>query len=606
MADPQPPERDDWEEVELPDDWEEVPAEAASSNPQVPAGFEGEIGLGGKSPLSAGPLRPFDKVPQLRPEMFPDNAEMGRRMRTILEMGGPAAAMVLAPELGVFPAMALAGGSSAAASGLSEFFDPTPADRPAPIANFFGADWKGPGGRAKEAAGLGIAAEGAGRLALAPVLNWLSRGVMRSRAPDAVAREAAAQAVAQGGGVLPPAQATGRPVARWLQGLAESSAFGGRVGAARQQAAEIAQGNLRQFADQYPLLHSREELGRVLQEAVRGNESQAMQHAGGLYRAADQARQAVAGPGAALPVRMNPARWEAAALEREASAGLPNGRSGTILDAVQNKPATMSFEGAAKLRSDLLRVVRGEDDLVTGQAPATAKRLAGIVDQFMEESARVAGPQVETAWRTANDNYGNLAELYNSPIVHELMNREPEAVLDAILRSNRPGSIRKAEEAVGNPQLWKGVQREYLERLLTKDAVDPATRLPQGQNILTKLRQFGDSGRELLGPRASGDLEELADILRVTQEFTGKGAGGVNVRGLPEFATTAAMFLHPSPLTLGLGLTPAAVGQAFSRPGPVRALTQGFNLSKDVAPSIEGLLQALAHYGAADDPAQKR
>jgi len=515
--------------------------------------------------------------------------------RTAIETGVGVATIPFGGELIPLARMALAGLAGAAGSIASEPFDPTPAF-PAGRQPLLGPPLKEPsrlasaGQRAVET-GLGMAAgEGAGSL-LSGGLGMAERGILRG--PANPVRDMAVREIEAKGGVIPPAQATGSNLARLLQGVGESSIFAAPgLQAARTNAREIATKAVQDFAEQLPLRHSREELGKVVSDAIHGHRDAFLNAAANAYGRVDQAfdaavQQRLRDSGAILPagekyaaepiVDLGPARAEAEKALNEAGQGLHKAEAESILRQVMGKPDKMTFEAAARLRSDLLAVKRGSTEMISGAASQAAKRVVKYLDGSMEASAKAAGPEVYDAWRAANEGYKRGATLFNSDLIRQLASRNPEAVVDGILQANRPGSVRLAKQAIGKPQLWQGVQREYVERLLTRDAVDPGVgNLLSGQRLLTKLRQFGDSGKELLGAQNHAELTKLAQVLQVAQEFTGKGAGGVSVRAGPE---GAALYLAGSGrygAAATTALAPHVIGQLFTNPTAVRLLTRGF------------------------------
>ncbi len=516
---------------------------------------------------------PEREIPQ------PDRATQGRRA---LELGAGLGAAAMTGGAGV-PAMIgrvlAASGAGAGASLLSETFDPTvrpdvsgelrpaPLQRAAETAVAFGA---GEG----LASGIGAAGRGIGRL-------------FRTTDPD---RIAARELVREAGGVLPPAQATGRNPARILQGIGESSSIGSaRIQAAKEGAESIAEGKVRQFAERFRERFGREELGSLIQDSVEGRTRGFLEASEEAYGAVDDALQRaiqkrVADTGAVIRegtrVEAQPivslAKTKAAAREllQRARQGLPGAEVTKILRQVLEKPDAVTFRAAQRLRSDLLRVNRTGTELIGGQARAASKRISGLVDESMADTARQAGGEVFEAWRQANAGFRQGAEVFNSRLIRKVASSQPEAVLEAILKPNRPGSVRMAKKAIGNAKVWEGIQREYLEDLMTRKAIDRSTDQLKGQRMLTELSRFGDSARELIGERNLKELQRFARILRVTQEQTGKGAGGVGIRAAAELGGLS-LVLAGDPRGAALALAPTGVAYLFSNPTAVRWLTEG-------------------------------
>lgn len=563
--------------------------------------------------------RPSSPGMGMREELSSIAAPDPGTMRATAGVGAGLATLLATKNLPLSARVAGMGGGAMLTSLLSELFDPTeplPEGYQPPIGPPLESDFaRNFGAIGQRAATEGLFGAGGELLLGAPAAGTLGlaeRGVLRGP-PDPL-RDMAVRAVEAGGGVLPPAQATNSKAARLLQSFAESSAFGApRLQAALAGAEGIAQRGVQEFAERIPLRYSREELGTVIQDALEGRTRAFMESADQAYGRVDEAFDAaiqdeIRRSGAILPagemataepvVSLEAVRKEAQRLFLQHQQGLPGGEASRILREVMDKPRRVNFQAAARLRSDLLRVTRSSQELIAGQARGAAQRLSRLVDDAMEQSARAAGPQVEEAWRVANQGYKAGAQTFNSKLIRDLAGRQPEAVVDGILRSNKPGSVRLARKAIGDEQVWRSLQREYVERLMTRDGIDAAGQVLKGQKMLTQMRRFGESGRELLGAQQHAELEKLAQVLQTTQELTGKGAGGISMRAVPEgLALGLASQGHFRSAAI-IVITPAAIGHLFTNPTAVKLLTRGFKApagSREALRAFGQIGQMLAH-----------
>ena len=591
---PAPEGRAPW--ADLPD---AEPAEAAPPTAQIDSGGDVIMQRREAAKSEAVSRRPSSPGMGMREElssihMRPEDVRAGAGV------GAGIATLIATKNLPLSARVAAMGGGAALTSLLSETFDPSKPEEHPPLIPQLGPpmeersdfdQWFNAAGQRA----LGEGARGAlGELLFgAPAAKGLGiaeRGALRG--PADPVRDMAVEAIERGGGVLPPAQATGSNAARLLQSFAESSAFGApRLQAARKGAEDIAQRGVQEFAERIPLRYSREELGTVIQDALEGRTRAFMDSAHQAYGRVDEAFDAaiqdeIRRSGAVLPagqtataepvVSLGPLRKEAQRLLSQAEQGLPGGEASRILRQVMEKPERVTFQSAARLRSDLLRVTRSSHELIAGQARAAAQRLSRVIDDAMESSAKAAGPQVEEAWRVANQGYKAGAQTFNSKLVRDLAGRQPEAVVDGILRSNKPGSVRLARKAIGDEQVWRSLQREYVERLMTRDGIDAAGQVLKGQKMLTQMRRFGESGRELLGAPQHAELEKLAQVLQTTQELTGKGAGGLSMRAVPEGLALSLLATGRPGIAASVVIPPIAIGHLFTNPTTVRILTRGF------------------------------
>lgn len=184
---------------------------------------------------------------------------------------------------------------------------------------------------------------------------------------------------------------------------------------------------------------------------------------------------------------------------------------------------SLSFDQASFFRSELLRLVReredapgGQSDRLVGVAKQLVKRLEGAIDAHLPEGAKLA-------WREANAFYKAGKQRFDTEFLRKLGQKDPERVVDFIVKGGATTQVRAAREAV-SPQAWKAVQAKTVERILTspKNETLTASGAEAGKALSTLTRP---TLREIFPDADHGEVEQMARILDEVQrkkEGTGK------------------------------------------------------------------------------------
>lgn len=510
--------------------------------------------------------------------------------RTNLETGVPAIATGLTGGLGLAPGLlarlGIAGLSGAGGSLAAEAVDPSASAGEA-------------GKRALTNAAVSAGGEGLGS-AIAYPFKKLAAGLFRPTPAGA----AAAKAIEAEGGVLTPAlQSESRP-AKLLESVAESSLLGSKaIAEARKSGEKAALAPIERFVDGLRSGYSREELGGIAKEALEGKAEAFKAAASVAYGEVDKVLAAT--PAAkGLPAVGVSLRALKAEAERMLNSGLGTANATKQLKAILGMADEVSFQQAAEIRSDLLNPVSEVGELLVGKAAGQVKRLTQIADQAMNDSfatasvGRRAQGEALRLWREANALYKEGAELFNARMVKALAAKQPEAVVAAIAQAQKPGTIRTLRTAIGDEQVWKGIQGEFLSDLLLKNtqtAGDVARgTVVSGQKIATALKNFGDPAlNELLGAETATAFKNMVKILERSQQRTGAGLGGLNMRFGVEGLAGGGMLLSGglSPTGAAVFLTPAMIGQLFTNPRTIKLLTQGFTAPAGSAEATRAVAQ---------------
>lgn len=442
-------------------------------------------------------------------------------------------------------------GGSAGGAGVAETFDPT----------------EDPLKTAGEAAVFGTVGEVGGRLAGRMIL-----GPQASRSVVPGGRAAVRQL---GERATPtPGQLSENAIIDMTEQVAEGSILGGKaLLKTREKAAQVAQGDIRQFVDGLTEGMSREQSGKLAQEAIENRVNVFRATAQGLFRKVDSLVENVEVPTDAI-------RKRALELRREAEKGL-KGQAGTATrlldDVLERTEGRLTFEEAQAIRSDLLAIGR-TDDPISGKAEAYAKQLAKAVDGSMSSAADDLSPEGLRAFRRANSYYKKGAETFNDEVIKRISRSNPEEVGRILSQADKPTTISRVKTALKkDKRSWDRVRGNVVSRWLRK-SINPETGEASAKNFLNQIKNYGDDSlNQLLSKEEQFTLRRFSRTLSIAQSKASEVGGfDVAIKLMQGSAAGGLLFYGDSPGgAAGILLGPTALAKIMSRPKVVRRLTTG-------------------------------
>jgi hypothetical protein len=367
---------------------------------------------------------------------------------------------------------------------------------------------------------------------------------------------------------------------------------------------------INRFAREYAGKSSREGVEDLVGETLAGRGDAFREVGRRIYAGVDLLRSDVT-------VDLAPLLKEA---QKLAKRGLGDPQMNRIVKAIEAKikaaGGAVSFAEAAAIRSDLLGIGRGGQELIAGKAVGAGKRLSKLLDSEMENAAKgLSGEALET-WRAANKFWKDGIEVFNSRLVRNLTKTDPQSVYSAAIKNKSPREIRRVRELIlnpskfglkdtqGDPQLWKEVQGQWL-----LDAIDRASPAKEGAEVAGKklggvIKQFGDDSlRELFpDPKARATLKRAARSLEIYEGGIGEGIPGRIFIQLQQ----AAKFTELGGAALGFGnivsptesviimLAPAHIAWLFTTERFVRWATIGRTVKPGTAQAARVMSQMTA------------
>ena len=453
-------------------------------------------------------------------------------------------------------------GGAAGGSLIAESFDPT--EEP-----------KTKGQRAGEAAITGAVAEAA-----TPLVQRLTAPFANQLLPGAAV---AGQRLAARGQVLTPASAIESKFIDLLQGIGEASIISSKITQRKLGAQEAAKLDIGDFVAQFGEPGSREALGMVLQDAVRGGEELFQQTSRRLYSKVDEA---IAASGRPLMVDIravkDAARRELArqpekpksrltaedkrALREQGRSVtelpaeerfLPTQQGGTIASGPAKTLATnttlfpdrIPFERAQLLRSEWLKARRVVGELDPERAPALAGSLAKRMDDAITASGQqIQGREAVKAFREANRFFrsGDATVRFGrrdfeDTVIGKVVDAmNPSDTVSILINEGSPETIRRVFNIVANkPEAGKQLKAAFVNKLFGQ-----SQRYLQSSGITTLFRAEGGArtkqGALAVQFQQFGSLMSGGSILGGF--MTGSGpAVGMGLAGVGTFLIVPAM-----------------------------------------------------------------
>lgn len=402
------------------------------------------------------------------------------------------------------------------------------------------------------------------------VLGGVARRIFPTREliPGA---EQANQLLETQGARLTPSQATESRVLDLAENVSEASMFGGgRIRSTKQQAQEAAEGLIRDFKQGIAGGGVPEQdLAQMVTDAIDDGALAFGQAARGKYQQVDQLTQ---GSGVDLS-KVKDFFFNTALKNRKYEMEGPTmHRLERLMRRVEDTP---TFEQAQTLRSGLLSVTRTGDDPVADKAVGVAKRLAGLVDQSMEDTAKTLGPDALQAWRGANEFWKHGKETFNNSFIKSLAHSDPDVVVDKILRNDRPVNLKRVKEIVGTDE-WAGIKDAFLGKVI-REATDTGDSI-SGTKLQAGLKRFGDDAlSELLGPEGTQRAKQLARTLELTQGKSGDATGRTFIQLSQAGAVVGTLATGASLPAGAILIGPAILSKILTNPRMSRLLTMGLS-----------------------------
>ncbi len=201
-----------------------------------------------------------------------------------------------------------------------------------------------------------------------------------------------------------------------------------------------------------------------------------------------------------------------------------------VLKLVQQKRMlrVIPFGDAEELRSDVIGLLPGPEDLVPGKVGGNNKLLAKSLTGDMEGAAALLDPEQKTAWKSFRMFYRKGANEFGNDVARKLMKLPPEKLVSGFIKPGEPSRV---------DQLWSGldrlaksgfgeaaevnlaknqIRRGFVEHLLGTEGGQPLT-AQAIENLPKKLAGYGTEVTQRLfnEPQSKATLENMDRLGRV-------------------------------------------------------------------------------------------
>jgi len=201
--------------------------------------------------------------------------------------------------------------------------------------------------------------------------------------------------------------------------------------------------------------------------------------------------------------------------------GLGNAKIKKIHDRIMEKPDVVTLPQAQRIRSDLYEeadMMNPEKLRVVGQAKRAATRGRALASKAMQDAKkhypaeiRTMIDEAEALWR--DEVRGELT----SKALTQILRKQPEDMLDAIIRTGKPSTIRMVRDIVmkENPGVWERVQGSFLARVVHSSVGEiriskgETLTAADGKRILKTLQGFGKEDRAALDAMFPGESKKI-------------------------------------------------------------------------------------------------
>lgn len=456
-----------------------------------------------------------------------------------------------------------------------------------------------------EVAGRGIlrGAQAVGR-GLAPTLRPGAKEVARAvqpAFPDIGFKPISKALGATKQPALLPAQLTESPIIDTIQEVSKSSFLGGgRIVKAQQLTDDIVSGLVDDFAKGLTGPTGRVETGELIFDALEEGIDAFSATGRGLYSTVDDLT------GAAV-VDFKPVKAAATKLLSQAKKGIRTKEQTTVLQGILERPDTLPFSDAHLLRSDLLGISRSGTELVKGRAQGTARALSNEVDRAMGVAAKDISGEALEAWRAANKFWRTGKQTFNSRFIRGLANADPEVVLDRVLQSGKTSNIIKLRKTINNPEIWRKVQGQFVNKALNKSVTDEVSLNLSGKALLKNMRGFGNETLNALAPKGElKQLEKFATALALNQAKQPGGKGATVLIAMAQAGAAAKILFtgEADAASAAILIGPLALSRALTNPATSRILLEGFKVggkTKAITSFAARLAAVLAKQGIEHD-----
>ena len=258
-----------------------------------------------------------------------------------------------------------------------------------------------------------------------------------------------------------------------------------------------------------------------------------------------------------------------------------------VLLTVRELDNTVSFSTANNVRSELLGVSRSFTDAIKGKSAFNAGKMVKSITNDIDKTVDAVPTNLRKLYDEAQSFYKQNVEKYNKKIIRNLTEKDPESVYQALVKPNRPTTI-KTLTSILKETKDKEIRQELLDSIkgtMIGDIVGNSERLKRKIDASSVRKEFLKYGDEVLNeifePRELRRLDNLLEGLTVAQATkAGEGIPGPIFIQLAQAGAAIGLFSGGFTTEAGVILLgPVAIARMFTNPKIVNLLRKGFALN---------------------------
>ena len=201
---------------------------------------------------------------------------------------------------------------------------------------------------------------------------------------------------------------------------------------------------------------------------------------------------------------------------------------------VDNKLPTAPFNAMKDLRSALLAEARDDNELLSGPEKGFLKKMAGIIDNSMEDSLKKSGVKgLPELWRSANSITREEHEMFEKKLIENLAAKKNPEDIALVLRGNSPGAIsqigiqetRDAMSVIPKAMIPR-VQKQILLDTIY-EATGKGTKSFDEGMFAKKILQIGDERGNVLFGSNWKNVKQFSELLNRIQDSGGLQAASL-------------------------------------------------------------------------------
>jgi len=258
-----------------------------------------------------------------------------------------------------------------------------------------------------------------------------------------------------------------------------------------------------------------------------------------------------------------------------------------VLLTVRELDNTVSFSTANNVRSELLGVSRSFTDAIKGKSAFNAGRMVKSITNDIDKTVDAVPTNLRKLYDEAQSFYKQNVEKYNKKIIRNLTEKDPESVYQALVKPNRPTTI-KTLTSILKETKDKEIRQELIDSIkgtMIGDIVGNSERLKRkidANSVRKEFLKYGDEVlNEIFEPRELRRLNNLLEGLSVAQATkAGEGIPGPIFIQLAQAGAAIGLFSGGFTTEAGVILLgPVAIARMFTNPKIVNLLRKGFALN---------------------------